>query len=45
MQQREQEVRVKRQVQREVRQLENEKRQSTLATKQQILKRSICRSL
>lgn len=39
MQQREQEVKViKRQVQREVQQLENEKRQSTLATKQRILK-------
>ena len=39
MQQREQEVKVlKRQVQREVQQLENEKRQSTLATKQGILK-------
>lgn len=39
MQQHEQEVKVlKRQVQREVQQLENEKRQSTLATKQRILK-------
>ena len=39
MQQREQEVKVlKRQVQREVQQLENEKRQSTLVTKQRILK-------
>ena len=39
MQQCEQEVKVlKRQVQREVQQLENEKRQSTLATKQRILK-------
>ncbi|MBX9076458.1 hypothetical protein HCG65_07975 [Streptococcus anginosus] len=39
MQQRKQEAKVlKRQVQREVQQLENEKRQSTLATKQRILK-------
>ena len=39
MQQREQEIKaINRQVQREVQQLENEKRQSTLATKQGILK-------